>query len=493
MGHNHTPPDLDMSAVIDAKSNTMFKESSPKRVRFDVPDGPPGSSTSKASVNSEADSAGQTECSYQSCEAGETGEASVEKDGDNDKTPTGPLYMFPSFDDVENIEYYRPGGYHPVRIGDRIGGRYKIIHKLGYGGFRTVWLARDTEKQRYVALKITLADFSKDAMEKDLKILKHLAEHVERPGGIFVEIPIEDFWITGPNGKHLCIVSEVAGPSIAHLTRTYNSKIEPQDARRMALQITQCLAFLHSGKVGVVHGDLTTSNVLLELGNLDSLPQDKLLGILGEPVGEQVRPYTDKTLGPSAPNFLYHSAAMTRLSSFFTGNIIIIDFGNSFFLDKPPAGLSKPPAQFCSPEFILQKQKSRSSDVWALACTIFEVRAGSPLFESFIFGDEDVLESMIGILGPLPEQYLPYLEKEGYNWLKDVEGDGEELGDMVDHIKGILEDEKIALCGLLRQALRYDVEERLTADEVLRHPWFSFQLQVGAKESGSGHDHVVSA
>jgi serine/threonine protein kinase len=492
MGHNHTPPDLDMSAVIDAKSNTMFKESSPKRVRFDVPDGPPGSSTSKASVNSEADSAGQTERSYQSCEAGETGEASVEKDGDNDKTPTGPLYMFPSFDDVENIEYYRPGGYHPVRIGDRIGGRYKIIHKLGYGGFRTVWLARDTEKQRYVALKITLADFSKDAMEKDLKILKHLAEHVERPGGIFVEIPIEDFWITGPNGKHLCLVSEVAGPSIAHLTRTYNSKIEPQDARRMALQITQCLAFLHSGKVGVVHGDLTTSNVLLELGNLDSLPQDKLLGILGEPVGEQVRPYTDKTLGPSAPNFLYHSAAMTRLSSFFTGNIIIIDFGNSFFLDKPPAGLSKPPAQFCSPEFILQKQKSRSSDVWALACTIFEVRAGSPLFGSFIFGDEDVLKSMIGILGPLPEQYLPYLEKEGYNWLKDVEGDGEELGDMVDHIKGILEDEKVALCDLLRQALRYDVEGRLTADEVLRHPWFSCKLRVGAKESGSGYDHVSS-
>jgi serine/threonine protein kinase len=121
------------------------------------------------------------------------------------------------------------------------------------------------------------------------------------------------------------------------------------------------------------------------------------------------------------------------------------------------------------------------------------VRAEIPLFESFIFGDEDVLESMIGTLGPLPEQYLPYLEKEGYNWLKDVEGDGEELGDMVDHIKGILEDEKIALCDLLRQALRYDVDERLTADEVLRHPWFSFQLQVGAKEGGSGYDHVPSA
>jgi serine/threonine-protein kinase SRPK3 len=221
--------------------------------------------------------------------------------------------MYPSFDDVENIEYYQPGGYHPVRIG----GQYKVIHKLGYGGFGTVWLARDTEKQRYIALKIILNDFSKDAMKKYLKILKHLAEHVERPGGNFVDIPIEDFWITGPNGKHLCIVSEVAGPNIAHLTRTYNSKIKPQDTRRMALQNTQCLAFLYSG---VAHGDLTTSNVLLELGNLDSLPQDKALEILGEPVAEQVRPYANKILGPGAPDFLYHPADMTKLSNFFTGN-----------------------------------------------------------------------------------------------------------------------------------------------------------------------------
>ena len=46
----------------------------------------------------------------------------------------------------ENVLNYRPGGYHPVVLGDTLkDGRYKIHHKLGYGGFSTVWVARDSK------------------------------------------------------------------------------------------------------------------------------------------------------------------------------------------------------------------------------------------------------------------------------------------------------------------------------------------------------------
>jgi serine/threonine-protein kinase SRPK3 len=39
----------------------------------------------------------------------------------------------------EPVSKYRPGGFHPVHLGDTFkGGRYTIHHKLGWGGFSTV-------------------------------------------------------------------------------------------------------------------------------------------------------------------------------------------------------------------------------------------------------------------------------------------------------------------------------------------------------------------
>ena len=47
-------------------------------------------------------------------------------------------------EDEEDLEDYRPGGYHPVNIGDDFKvGRYVVVRKLGWGHFSTVWLARD--------------------------------------------------------------------------------------------------------------------------------------------------------------------------------------------------------------------------------------------------------------------------------------------------------------------------------------------------------------
>ncbi|KAI8071584.1 hypothetical protein BC940DRAFT_234237, partial [Gongronella butleri] len=44
----------------------------------------------------------------------------------------------------ESDKEYCPGGYHPVRIGDRYHDRrYTVIRKLGWGHFSTVWLIRD--------------------------------------------------------------------------------------------------------------------------------------------------------------------------------------------------------------------------------------------------------------------------------------------------------------------------------------------------------------
>jgi serine/threonine protein kinase len=58
----------------------------------------------------------------------------------------------------ERMTRYRPGGFHPVKLGDTFkDGRYKVYHKLGWGGFSTVWLARDESYVVVALIRVTLS------------------------------------------------------------------------------------------------------------------------------------------------------------------------------------------------------------------------------------------------------------------------------------------------------------------------------------------------
>lgn len=49
-----------------------------------------------------------------------------------------PQHIYHWLDDVENLDNYIAGGYHPTHIGDEfLQGRYRVIHKLGFGGYST--------------------------------------------------------------------------------------------------------------------------------------------------------------------------------------------------------------------------------------------------------------------------------------------------------------------------------------------------------------------
>ena len=58
--------------------------------------------------------------------------------------------------------------FHTIHIGQLLSddGQYKIVHKLGYGGSATVWLASDEKTRNYVALKVIQSEqSSKDCKE----------------------------------------------------------------------------------------------------------------------------------------------------------------------------------------------------------------------------------------------------------------------------------------------------------------------------------------
>jgi hypothetical protein len=57
-------------------------------------------------------------------------------------------------ENVEILKRYHHGQFHPVTIGDHLHDRYRIVHRLGFGAYSTMWLARDERADRYVAIKI---------------------------------------------------------------------------------------------------------------------------------------------------------------------------------------------------------------------------------------------------------------------------------------------------------------------------------------------------
>ncbi|KAF2724703.1 hypothetical protein K431DRAFT_261796 [Polychaeton citri CBS 116435] len=71
--------------------------------------------------------------------------------------------------EAEPLHRYRLGGYHPIHTGDvSDSGRYRILHKLGWGGYSTVWAARDERASENMAIKIAVSGLVFQACLKTL-------------------------------------------------------------------------------------------------------------------------------------------------------------------------------------------------------------------------------------------------------------------------------------------------------------------------------------
>ena len=118
---------------------------------------------------------------------------------------------------VEERELYSKDGFHPTLIGDFLDdGRYCIVHKLGFGGFATVWLARDLHRSKCVALKILAAFESSN--DRELAILAYIqSTNSVHIGKNHIAQMLDHFDLRGASGQHLCVVFKVLGPSIGSL------------------------------------------------------------------------------------------------------------------------------------------------------------------------------------------------------------------------------------------------------------------------------------
>lgn len=167
-----------------------------------------------------------------------------------------PRLEYEFIDGVERLERYCPGGYHPVLIGDVLKDGYRVIEKLGYGTYSTIWLSRDEQRAAYVAVKVSTADSSL----READIIRAITEssQPDDQGRAMIPIIQYQFEIKGPNGCHRCYVTSPAQSSVAAAHFSYLFTIET--ARVVVAQLVLAVAYIH--QKGIIHGGKSISKSL---------------------------------------------------------------------------------------------------------------------------------------------------------------------------------------------------------------------------------------
>lgn len=427
---------------------------------------------------------------------------------------------------TEWIEDYKPGGFHPVHIGDVFcDSRYQILRKLGYGSFSTVWLGKDRRCGVYVALKILIAD-KDDVPQNEVTIFELLSKSpIEHPGRAHVITLRDVFEHSGPNGIHRCLVFDLMGPNAETMAEhlplsiTRDASRGPVDrsyplwmAKSMLRQVLEGIDFMHQN--GIAHGDVQPGNVLFALTNLPSAEDEGRLmqnmtttdpanHVPEVGISEPIRSL-DRQADRWAPKYLAINQPLDNYVDLYPPRFLVklSDLGGSFLLSHPPAE-PVTPVGLRSPECICGAPISPTQDMWSFGCLVYQLLTGLPLFTVAGYdsgeeaaADDDHLLQFSCALGPLPRDILSKWSRSPLYY--DAEGrlqrhtplpqDGEEDDDDEDDdpdslslegqfrmYKGsdVGEAEAGVITDLIRSMVQYDARQRPTASELLRHPWFS--------------------
>ncbi|KAK8080746.1 hypothetical protein PG997_008564 [Apiospora hydei] len=329
-----------------------------------------------------------------------------------------PKYCIPEIEreGLEDVERYDTGGLHPVQIWDLVRDeRFEVTHKLGQGGFGTVWLCRDNREDRWCALKI-MASAQSSEEGGDVKVMNHFREKGIDPqeaAAHHVVVPEEHFWINGPNGRHLALVTPLLGPSLAYWLEEQRTTFDAMTG--FCRQMAKGLQFLHDH--GVCHNDFRPANILLKIRNIDSMTADEIFELFEAPDTVDISLTSGEESSPHAPEYLVKPVrwATAMEKGIVLEEIAIVDFGEAFLEGQPPA-FSGIPMVYTAPEIMFNKTPSTASDVWALGASIMEVYGGRFFADATLLATQ-VLEKS---LGPLPLEYREEFESQHRAYLTNL-------------------------------------------------------------------------
>lgn len=300
---------------------------------------------------------------------------------------------------VEDLAKYKPGGLHPILLGDVLPKRgscmnddakqprYRIAQKLGFGAFSTVWLARDLNEKRYVALKVC---YGSDELiqSNETRILSQIHQTGRGKPGYNNVVEVYDiFTIRGPNGFHECLVTEVVLPLDS---MSIQQKCPPHKAIE---QVLRGFDFLHNE--GLVHGDPHYANFSIAIPQFQQFDEGTIADYFADPAVITVVPRDPSFPMDSIPSYVAESVSLGAFlldqHSFLSSEEIclkILDFGRASWANKIPKDLpGAAPPTIRPPEvyiYTLSDGKSGSiwskeADIWAIGCIVYQIKTGCPL------------------------------------------------------------------------------------------------------------------
>ncbi|WP_423748176.1 serine/threonine-protein kinase, partial [Frankia canadensis] len=145
----------------------------------------------------------------------------------------------------------------PLRPGDpRDLGEYRLLGRLGEGGMGTVYLGRGRDTG-LVAVKVIRADIARVRRYRErFRREAAAARRVAR----FCTAEVLDVVDPAGDDPPYLVTEFVDGPTLAHAVRAHGP-LGSADVERVAVSVTAALSAIHGA--GLVHRDLTPSNVLL--------------------------------------------------------------------------------------------------------------------------------------------------------------------------------------------------------------------------------------
>jgi eukaryotic-like serine/threonine-protein kinase len=150
-----------------------------------------------------------------------------------------------------------PGGAQLLEAGTILGGRYVLERRIAAGGMATIWLGRDEELQRPIAVKVL-----SDVLAEDPAYVARFQREAQLAAGLSHPNLVRVFDFSKESERPYLVMEYVDAGTLAD--RIAANRADEVDPRRLARELLGALALIH--RAGVVHRDVKPSNVLLDQG-----------------------------------------------------------------------------------------------------------------------------------------------------------------------------------------------------------------------------------